>query len=63
MRMRTCAMADCSDGVWSEPLTSGAAPTLTPHRFLQLQLEMTSNGTSEPEVDQIDVQYRTAPKP
>ena len=61
MKIRTCTMASCADGVWSEPLTNGAAPTPTPGRYIQLQVEMTSAGTAEPEVDKIDAQYRTAP--
>jgi len=61
VRMRTCAMADCSDGVWSDQLANGAAPMLTPNRYIQLQVTMTSDGTREPEVDKINIQYRTAP--
>ena len=61
MQLRTCAMADCSDGVWSEPLASGAAPVLPRNRNIQLQITMSSNGTTEPELDKINIQYRTAP--
>lgn len=61
LKMRTCAVADCNDGVWSEPIANAAAPVVTPNRFIQVQVEMTSDGTIEPELDKIDIQYRTAP--
>ncbi len=61
VRMRTCAMASCADGVWSEKLANGAAPMLTPNRYIQLQVVMTNDGTRESEVDKINIQYRTAP--
>jgi hypothetical protein len=32
------------------------------NRYIQLQVVLTSDGTREPEVDKIDVQYRTAAK-
>lgn len=59
-RMRTCAMASCADGVWSD-VANGSAPMLPPHRFIQLEVEMTTAGIQEPEVDKISIQYRTEP--
>jgi subtilisin-like proprotein convertase family protein len=61
VKIRTCALPDCSDGTWSEKLANGAAPTVMPLRYLQLQVEMTTDGTHEAEVDKINIQYRTAP--
>jgi hypothetical protein len=58
VRMRSCAMADCSDGAWSEPLANGASPALPANRYLQLEVEMTSDGTHEPELEKLEVQYR-----
>jgi hypothetical protein len=62
LRMRTCAMADCIDGQWSEPIAKTTAPALPANRYIQMQVTMTSDGTHEPEVDAIMVQYRTDPK-
>lgn len=64
VRMRTCEQADCSDGTWSEPIVNGAAPlpSLPALRHIQLQVEMTSDGTREPELSAFDIQYRTDPK-
>ena len=62
VRMRTCTMADCSDGTWSDPIVNGMAPALPARRHLQLQVEMTSDGTHEPELSAFDIQYRTDPK-
>jgi hypothetical protein len=59
VRLRSCAMADCSDGTWSQPLANGAAPMLAANRYLQLEVAMTTDGTHEAEVDKIEVQYRT----
>lgn len=59
--LRTCALASCEDGAWIA-VTNGAAPEVMPNRYLQLQVAMTSDGTREPEVDKINVQYRTAAK-
>ena len=62
VRMRTCAMPDCADGTWSAPIANDTAPMLTAQRYIQLQVEMTSDGTREPEVESINLQYRTDPK-
>lgn len=62
LRMRSCAMADCSDGTWSEPITNGMAPTLPVDRYLQVEVGMTTDGTHEPELDKLEVQYRTDPQ-
>lgn len=61
VRVRTCAVPTCADGTWSEPLANGAAPVLPRNKYIQLGVEMTSMGVDEPEVDKINVQYRTAP--
>ena len=57
--IRTCAMASCDDGAWVA-VTNGASPMVMPNRYIQLQIVMTSDGTREPEVDKVNVQYRTA---
>ena len=60
--VRACRQADCSDGTWpaapvgkSTPLPIGAA------RYLQLRVDMTSDGVREPELRSLSVQYRRAP--
>jgi hypothetical protein len=60
LSMRTCETASCADGAWTE-VVNGSAPMLTANRYIQLQIVMTSDGTREPEVDKINIQYRTAP--
>lgn len=62
VRFRACQQANCGDDPgWSDPVTSGmAAAAPTPGRYLQLRVEMTSNGTLEPELGQLAVMYRRA---
>ena len=61
--VRTCQQADCSDGVWSKkPLTMSTAFAITPPaRYLQLRVDMTSDGTQEPEPRSLAVMYRRDP--
>jgi len=62
VRMRTCDDAACDGDAWSEPITKGTPPTLPAQRYLQLEVEMTSDGTHEPELRSLMAQYRTDPK-
>jgi hypothetical protein len=58
---RACAQAACSDDPkWSGPVVNGAAGDVAPQRYLQLKVEMTSNGTLEPELRGLAVAYRRA---
>jgi subtilisin-like proprotein convertase family protein len=59
VRFRTCADAACSEApAWSDPVASGAGAAVRPARYLQLRVEMTSNGTLEPELRTLAVAYR-----
>lgn len=57
--VRACQQADCSDGVWpTAPVTKSTAFAIGPARYLQLRVDMTSNGTLEPELKSLSVMYR-----
>lgn len=59
--VRTCQQADCSDGTWSPAVTQQAPFAVAPGRYLQLRVDMTSNGTLEPELRSLSVMYRHDP--
>lgn len=54
----TCQQADCSDVTWSGPVTQATAFAVGPARYLQLRVDMTSNGVLEPELRSLSVMYR-----
>lgn len=59
VRFRACRQADCSDEpAWSDPVTSGSGASVASERYLQLRVEMTSNGALEPELRGLSVTYR-----
>jgi hypothetical protein len=59
VQFRACQQADCSDApAWSVPVTSGSGANVSPLRYLQLRVEMASNGTLEPELRSLAVAYR-----
>ncbi|TMQ15777.1 MAG: hypothetical protein E6J90_24865 [Deltaproteobacteria bacterium] len=59
VRFRACQQASCGDNPdWSEPVSSGSGAIVAPQRYLQLRVEMTSNGTLEPELHGLAVAYR-----
>ena len=59
--LRTCRQADCSDGTWpAEPVATSAPFAVDPARYLQLRVDMTSDGTREPELRALSVMYRRA---
>jgi len=49
VQARSCARPDCSHEAWL-PFTPSRATVLYPGRFLQLRVELTSNGVIEPEL-------------
>jgi len=53
--------ADCSDGTWSPAVTQQAPFAIAPGRYLQLRVDLTSNGTLEPELRSLSVMYRHDP--
>jgi subtilisin-like proprotein convertase family protein len=58
VRFRACQQADCSDNPgWSDPVTSGAPFPIAAARYLQLRVEMTSDGNQEPELQLLKIEY------
>lgn len=61
VRLRGCDTPEqCLSAPWSAPMTdgTGAAPTMAPSRYVQYQIELTSDGEREPELDWIELEYR-----
>lgn len=55
----TCQQADCSDGpAWSPAVAMSTAVEVPPGRYVQLRVDMTSNGVLEPELRALSVMYR-----
>ncbi|HEY0484485.1 MAG TPA: proprotein convertase P-domain-containing protein [Kofleriaceae bacterium] len=61
VRVRTCEHADCSGASWPDPIPQGTAFSVTRGRYLQLKVEMTSDGTLEPELSGLDIAFRRDP--
>ncbi len=64
VRLRTCDVAgDCAAQPWSAAITdaAGGVPAVTPRRFAQYRIELTSNGDRPPALDQITVEYNLNP--
>lgn len=63
VRMRTCdTPSACAGQPWSAALMdSGLTPLVTPRRYAQYRVEMTSNGDRAPALDQITVEYTVNP--
>ena len=60
--VRACRQADCSDGTWPmAPVTKSAPFFVGAARYLQLRVDMTSDGTLEPELRSLVVMYRRDP--
>jgi subtilisin-like proprotein convertase family protein len=61
VRVRSCAAADCAGVAWSDPLPdpSGSSSPVTPQRYLQYRVEMTSNGDRSTSLESIKIDYRT----
>jgi subtilisin-like proprotein convertase family protein len=60
VRLATCQQADCSDAVWSDPVTRATAFAVTPARYLQLRVDLTSDGSREPELLELGIKFRRA---
>lgn len=59
VRLRGCQQADCSDSpAFSGPVTSGMQFGIIPARYLQLRVEMTSDGSHEPELQSLAIMFR-----
>jgi subtilisin-like proprotein convertase family protein len=60
VRVRTCADANaCAAAPWSDALTAPGAPAVTPARWLQYRVELSSDGDHAAELDAIRVDYHT----
>jgi hypothetical protein len=58
VRVRTCQQPDCTDGAWSSMVPAAIAFAVPPGRYLQVRVDMTSNGVQEPELRSLTVAYR-----
>ena len=61
VRLRGCdAPEQCASAAWSAPITDGAggAAGVPPSRYLQYRVELTSDGSREPELDWLELDYR-----
>lgn len=59
VRLRGCQQADCSNGpAFSDPVASGAPFAIVPARYLQVRVEMTSDGNTEPELQPLMIKFR-----
>jgi len=61
VRVRTCQQADCSGAGWPEPVAKATPFAVSRGRYLQLKVEMTSNGTLEPELSAPVIAFRRDP--
>jgi hypothetical protein len=61
VHLATCQQADCADAVWSPAVIKGMAFSVPPVRYLQLRVDMTSDGTREPELSSLTIMFRRTP--
>ncbi len=60
---RTCStVAMCDEEPWSGPHAPLTALSITPARYAQLRVVMTSNGVDEPAVDFVELSYQVIPR-
>ena len=60
VRVATCQRGDCSDAMFSAPVTQAMPFTVPPGRYLQIRVEMTGDGSHESELRSIAVMLRRA---
>ena len=59
VQIRSCDMDKCADNPpWSDALVRHMAPAIAMKRYLQIQVTLISDGTSESEVDSLTLAYR-----
>jgi subtilisin-like proprotein convertase family protein len=61
VRVATCRQPDCSDAAWSQPVEMATPLDAPAGRYLQLRVDMTSDGVLEPELRSLVIQYRRDP--
>src|SRR5262249_12804344 len=60
VHLATCQQADCSDAAWSPAVTKAMPFAVTASRYLQLRVDMTSDGGHEPELAELGLNFRRA---
>lgn len=63
IRLATCQHATCDDAAWSDPVTQGMPVKISRARYLELRVDMTSNGSQEPELRSPAIMLRRDPGP
>ncbi len=59
VRLRSCDAPElCATTAWSPAITDGGTPAMAPARYIQYQLELTSDGSRAPELDSFALDYR-----
>jgi hypothetical protein len=61
VHVATCQSADCGDAAWSPPVEMGAALDVEPGRYVQIRVDLTSDGVLEPELRSLAVEYHRDP--
>jgi subtilisin-like proprotein convertase family protein len=61
VHVAACQQADCSDATFSPPVTKAMQFAVTPARYLQLRVDMTSDGSHEPELQDLALMFRRTP--
>lgn len=56
--LRACDMSDCTGTDFQDVDNGAGAPQITSGRYLQLQVTLTSDGQREPELEQLQLQFR-----
>jgi hypothetical protein len=59
--VRTCTQPDCSGASWPDPRPQGTAFNVTRGRYLQLRVDMASDGAVEPELGGLAIAFRHDP--
>ena len=61
VRVRTCSQPDCSGADWGDPVVRGMPFSVTRGRYLQVRVDMTSDGSVEPELSGLRLNFRRDP--
>lgn len=61
VHVAACQQADCSDAAFSPPVTKAMQFAVNPARYLQLRVDMTSDGSHEPELTGLALAFRRTP--
>lgn len=61
VHMRSCDAADCSDAEFGDAI-GDQPPALAQRRYVQVQVQMTCDGTHEPELRELAIVYKVTPQ-